>query len=76
MAKWVWKCNWENQATHWEDSEKCQARSRVVFSTKDKASRGLKEHQNRTDHEFGLDSNNLQYKFGRVYELQTDARWP
>lgn len=51
---WVWFCSRENSASDWKDSERCLARSRKKFLTKEAAQKAADAHTERTGHSVQL----------------------
>jgi len=67
--RWVWYCDWDNGASHWEDSESCHAGSRKPTS-KQAAQAALDKHQYSLHHMFGRFG-----RFGGLRQLRKYERY-
>jgi len=47
---WIWRCNWNNNASDWRDSEVCRAGSRKPVKNKVSAEKSAKAHERKSGH--------------------------
>jgi len=74
-TRYVWICNYRNHASHWEDREECNARSRVTFKSATEAQRALEKHIQNARHPYYNGIYGTGEFCGEVRFLRKYERW-